>query len=110
MDGNVASSYYSLPVLSFNTRYYWKVVATNGYGSASSAVWSFTTRRDEPRDQASVESETYPAGSELNPAASFSKGCRFSQIARQAPSTGGDLGLGLRRRAVRLRQVSRCPT
>jgi photosystem II stability/assembly factor-like uncharacterized protein len=40
---NTASLSYATRTLSPNTTYYWRVVARNSVGSASSLVWSFTT-------------------------------------------------------------------
>jgi len=34
--------------LSYNTTYYWQVVAHNSYGNAEGAIWSFTTGSDQP--------------------------------------------------------------
>ncbi|MBL7059764.1 MAG: S8 family serine peptidase [Candidatus Marinimicrobia bacterium] len=38
-----SSSFTSLPTLDFNTEYFWKVDATNDYGTTEGFVWSFTT-------------------------------------------------------------------
>ncbi len=40
--GQAAASY-SPPMLAATTQYFWQVVATNGSGSATGPVWSFTT-------------------------------------------------------------------
>jgi sugar lactone lactonase YvrE len=40
---NTTATSYSPGTLASGTRYYWKIVAKNGAGSASSAIWSFTT-------------------------------------------------------------------
>jgi PKD repeat protein len=41
---NTSSSSYSLPTLSYDTKYYWKVVAKNDCGNSTSGpVWDFTT-------------------------------------------------------------------
>lgn len=45
---NVTTSSYTPATLVNNTKYYWKVVAKNTSGSASSAVWSFTTAASTP--------------------------------------------------------------
>jgi hypothetical protein len=39
----MAVPYFPAQDLSANTTYYWKIVAKNSFGSASSAVWSFRT-------------------------------------------------------------------
>ncbi len=43
MAGTSATTNFSPGTLSGNTTYYWRVVARNSAGSASSATWSFTT-------------------------------------------------------------------
>jgi hypothetical protein len=43
LDGNTASSSYSLPTLNYGTHYYWKIVAKNSCGDATGPVWDFTT-------------------------------------------------------------------
>ena len=40
---NTTQTSYTTPNLNVGTTYYWKVVAKNGVGSASSPIWSFTT-------------------------------------------------------------------
>jgi hypothetical protein len=40
---NVRGNQYTLPALSANTRYYWKVEAKNSCGTSGAPVWSFTT-------------------------------------------------------------------
>jgi uncharacterized repeat protein (TIGR01451 family) len=41
--GNVASSEYDLPRLSYSTPYYWQVVAKNDCGQSAGPEWTFTT-------------------------------------------------------------------
>jgi len=41
--GSPNASGWTLPALSVNTTYYWKVVAKNGCGSSNGSIWSFTT-------------------------------------------------------------------
>ncbi|MFC1498716.1 M36 family metallopeptidase, partial [Verrucomicrobiota bacterium] len=43
---NLFSERYDPGELEFNTTYYWQIVASNSYGSATGAVWSFTTALD----------------------------------------------------------------
>jgi hypothetical protein len=40
---NTTTSSYQLPQLSFNTKYYWRVVSKNACGNNSSDIWNFTT-------------------------------------------------------------------
>ena len=41
--GSPNASSWTLPAMSANTTYYWKVVAKNGCGSTNGSIWSFTT-------------------------------------------------------------------
>jgi len=41
--GSTSSSNYPLPTLSYNTRYYWRIVARNTCGTISGPTWEFTT-------------------------------------------------------------------
>jgi len=41
--GSPNASSWTLPAMSVNTTYYWKVVAKNGCGSTNGSIWSFTT-------------------------------------------------------------------
>jgi hypothetical protein len=43
MVGSPNASGWTLPAMSVNTTYYWKVVAKNGCGSTNGSIWSFTT-------------------------------------------------------------------
>ncbi len=49
-------------LLAFNTAYYWRVVASNVVGSATGAVWSFTTALDEVHFAASAISRSETSG------------------------------------------------
>lgn len=49
--GNTAASSYALPTLSYNTRYYWKIVARSACEEAAGPVWYFNT-------QAAVSTQT----------------------------------------------------
>jgi hypothetical protein len=40
---STSSSSYALPTLSYNTRYYWKIVAKSACGNTAGPVWNFTT-------------------------------------------------------------------
>jgi len=46
--GVATTNSYNPGALNYLTNYNWKVVATNQYGSATGAVWSFTTRNHRP--------------------------------------------------------------
>ena len=37
---------YSTGTLAYNTTYYWRILATNSFGTTTGSVWSFTTRTD----------------------------------------------------------------
>jgi len=41
--GSTSNTSYSLPTLSYNTPYYWQIIAKNSCGAASGPVWNFTT-------------------------------------------------------------------
>ena len=49
-------------LLAFNTAYYWQVVASNVVGSATGAVWSFTTALDEVRFASATTSRSETSG------------------------------------------------
>lgn len=42
--GNTASTIWFLPALSYNTQYYWQIVARNSAGTTAGPVWSFRTQ------------------------------------------------------------------
>jgi uncharacterized delta-60 repeat protein/uncharacterized repeat protein (TIGR02543 family) len=50
-DGTVASSFYDLGILEYNTKYYWQIVAKNNCGDTTGDVWQFTTGAPESPDQ-----------------------------------------------------------
>ncbi|HRW93208.1 MAG TPA: hypothetical protein P5560_09705 [Thermotogota bacterium] len=47
---DISAREYSPGTLSYETTYYWKVVAQNAYGTSSSAIWDFTTLPQESED------------------------------------------------------------
>jgi hypothetical protein len=59
--GNQTSTTYNLPTLSYNTRYYWKIVSWDNHGASSSGpIWSFTTEQ-QPNNPPYVPSNPNPA-------------------------------------------------
>jgi hypothetical protein len=63
-----SGSSYTAMALTANTTYYWQIVAENGFGSAGSAIWSFTTGtavaplRFVPVPPCRVADTRYPGG------------------------------------------------
>jgi len=47
------------PILEYNTTYYWKVVAKDGYAETEGDIWSFTTALVSVENQPPVVSFTY---------------------------------------------------
>ncbi len=56
---NQTSNCSSLPMLDFNTTYYWKIVARDEFGATTEGpIWSFTTRGNNPPDTPIIEGPT----------------------------------------------------
>jgi hypothetical protein len=54
VSSNQTTALYDPGTLTESTTYYWKIVAKNAYGSATGAVWSFTTQDGSSEDGARV--------------------------------------------------------
>ncbi|MFB3778148.1 MAG: glycoside hydrolase domain-containing protein [Bryobacteraceae bacterium] len=65
--GSTAGTGYNPGTLSANTTYYWRVVAKNSAGSASSATWSFTTLTPAPSAPANPSPASGSTGVSLTP-------------------------------------------
>ena len=64
--GTPNSSNWTLPTLSYNTNYYWKVVAFNCCDNTSGSIWSFTTVTAVQNWSVSMNASTPTKGSNPN--------------------------------------------
>jgi len=69
--GSTASSSWNLPILSYNTRYYWRVDTVNSAGTISGPTWNFTTQPQPLPDMAAEFADapgrfTYYPGEQIN--------------------------------------------
>jgi hypothetical protein len=64
--GNKTGASYNLPVLTYNTRYYWKIVSWDNHGASSPGpIWSFTTEQ-QPNNPPNPPSNPVPTNGAID--------------------------------------------
>ena len=75
------------------TRYYWRIDATNGQGTTTGDVWTFTTVREQEQDTSpvlpSISDKTYPVGDYVNERLPAATGGNGSLTYSLTPSISG---------------------